>query len=120
MREPMPPSRLRAARLMKGWRIIDLAGAVGLRENGLYRIESGRTKAPKLATRRRLAAVLKVKPCLGSRGGDPTLFVESSHGLELRKRMGFVADVNDFGHNAKQMQQPTSFVCAVLRGRVHQ
>lgn len=60
MRDPVPPSPLRAARLLAGWRVPALAAAVGLSENGLYRIESGRTKMPTPDHRRRLAAVLGV------------------------------------------------------------
>jgi transcriptional regulator with XRE-family HTH domain len=61
MSDPVPPSPLRAARLLAGWRGPDLAAAVGLNENTLYRIESGRTKKPTPKTRQKLAAALKVK-----------------------------------------------------------
>jgi transcriptional regulator with XRE-family HTH domain len=60
MRDLKPATPLRIARVRAGWRGPDLAAAVGLTENGLYRIESGRTKMPTPDHRRRLAAVLKV------------------------------------------------------------
>jgi transcriptional regulator with XRE-family HTH domain len=60
MRKPVPPTGLCAVRLMKGWRRGALADAVGLAPCSLYRIETGKTKQPKLATRRALTKVLGV------------------------------------------------------------
>jgi transcriptional regulator with XRE-family HTH domain len=56
----VPGSPVRTARVRAGWRLGALAVNVGLNENTLYRIESGRTKKPKQETRQKLAAVLKV------------------------------------------------------------
>ena len=59
---PVPPTGLRKARLLAGWKLCDLAKEVGLEsEISLWRIETGRTKNPTPEHRRRLAAVLKVK-----------------------------------------------------------
>ncbi len=60
MPERRPGSRLRVQRVKAGYRLGALAAKVGLSDNGLYRIESGRTKEPKLATRTALATVLGV------------------------------------------------------------
>jgi transcriptional regulator with XRE-family HTH domain len=59
MRDPMPPSRLRAARQKKGWRIIDLKEATGLSRQCLWRLEMGLRK-PKPTTRTKLAKALGV------------------------------------------------------------
>ncbi len=61
MPDRVPGSPLRVARVRAGWRLAALAAKVGLNETSLWRIEAGRTKKPKQVTRRRLAAVLKVK-----------------------------------------------------------
>jgi transcriptional regulator with XRE-family HTH domain len=60
MADLKPATPLKVARIRAGWRGPDLAAAVGLSENGLYRIETGRTKKPKSKTRRALANVLGV------------------------------------------------------------
>lgn len=62
MADRRPASALRLARVRAGWRITDLAAAVGLKNrSSLYRIEAGRTKRPRLKTRERLAAALGVR-----------------------------------------------------------
>jgi len=60
MRDLRPASRLRIERIKAGWGLTALADAVGKNRSSLYRIEVGRTQ-PKLKTRQKLAAVLKVK-----------------------------------------------------------
>jgi transcriptional regulator with XRE-family HTH domain len=56
-----PATPLRLARIRAGWRGPDLAAAVDMNENTLYRIETGRTRMPTPAHRRRLAEKLGVK-----------------------------------------------------------
>lgn len=60
MADLKPASPLRLARVRAGWRGPDLAEAVEMNENTLYRIETGRTKMPTPEHRRRLADVLGV------------------------------------------------------------
>jgi DNA-binding XRE family transcriptional regulator len=60
MSDRIPGSPLRVARVRAGWKQGALAAAVGLNVTSLWRIEAGRSK-PKLKTRQKLAAVLKVK-----------------------------------------------------------
>jgi transcriptional regulator with XRE-family HTH domain len=59
MRDPVPPSRLRAARLMAGWKINDLAAVVGLSRWTLWRFETG-LRQPTPTTRRALSDALGV------------------------------------------------------------
>jgi transcriptional regulator with XRE-family HTH domain len=61
MRNPVAPTGLRKARLLKGWPIGALAAAVNVAESTLYRIEQGLIKEPRQEIRRALAKVLKVK-----------------------------------------------------------
>lgn len=60
MADRVPGSPLRTARVRAGWRLGALATKVGLNENTLYRIESGRTSHPSSKTRQKLAAELGV------------------------------------------------------------
>ncbi len=60
MRDPIPPTGLRAARLMKGWRVIDLAKAIHVAESTVWRIETGAIKQPRLGVRKALAKALGV------------------------------------------------------------
>jgi transcriptional regulator with XRE-family HTH domain len=55
-----PASRLRLARIARGYPQAVLAAKVGLNRRSLYEIESGRTRNPKLATRQRLARALGI------------------------------------------------------------
>jgi transcriptional regulator with XRE-family HTH domain len=59
MREPMPPSPLRAARQKKGLRITDLKDATGLSRQCLWRLEMG-LRQPKPMTRKKLSDALGV------------------------------------------------------------
>lgn len=53
-----PASRLRLARVAKGWRIGALAEAIDVAESTLWRIETGAIKQPRLEIRRALAKAL--------------------------------------------------------------
>ena len=60
MRDPIPPTGLRKARLLKGWRLVDLADRVGLNAATIWRLETRGTGAPRPTTRRKLADALGV------------------------------------------------------------
>ena len=60
MPDPIPPTGLRKARLMKGWRIGALADEIGVPASTLWRIETGVIKEPRLGIRRALAKALGV------------------------------------------------------------
>lgn len=60
MADPKPPTGLRRARLLAGWRISDLKKATGLSRQSLWRFETGLGN-PKAETRRKLAAALGIK-----------------------------------------------------------
>jgi len=79
MRKPVPPRGLRAVRLMKGWGIKALAEAIGIEESTLWRLESGATKAPKVATRVALAKALGVS--------DAALFGKAGRSLPIKERL---------------------------------
>lgn len=55
-----PASRLRLARVAKGWRIGALADEMGVPASTLWRIETGAIKEPRLRIRKALAKVLGV------------------------------------------------------------
>ncbi len=61
MADPSPPTGLRKARLLKGWRIGALAKAIGVAESSLYRIETGAIIEPRHEIRRALAKALGAK-----------------------------------------------------------
>jgi len=62
MAEHKPASRLRLARVAKGFGVGELAEAINVAESTLYRIETGVIKEPSVKTRRALAKALGVRP----------------------------------------------------------
>jgi len=61
MADHRPASKLRLARVAKGWRIGDLAEAADhMAISTIRRLETGKTKEPSQTTRRALAKVLGV------------------------------------------------------------
>ena len=61
-RKPVPPTGLRAVRLMKGWPIGELAEAADMAISTIRRLETGSTKEPSQKTRRELSRLLGVSP----------------------------------------------------------
>ena len=60
VRDPVPPSPLRAARLLRGFKAADLAKTVGVCRMTLWRFESG-LRQPTTPTRRALSDALGAK-----------------------------------------------------------
>ena len=58
MAERRPASKLRLARVAKGWRITDLAIEAGVSRSCLWRLETGHRRQPSNDTRKALAKVL--------------------------------------------------------------